>query len=131
MVKRLCQELGSREGISKSEIKSACEAAYAELEAYRQEVRRKGQEILQEAERDGRHVILLAGRPYHMDPEINHGIPELITSFDIAVLTEDSISHLGTPERPLIVSEAAVALRASFSSAVRLRKVWNSAIRRR
>jgi len=47
---------------------------------------------------------VLAGRPYHVDPEINHGIPELITSYDMAVLTEDSISHLAKPERPLIVS---------------------------
>ena len=49
--------------------------------------------------------IVLAGRPYHIDPEINHGIPELITSYDIAVLTEDSVSHLAQPERPLIVSD--------------------------
>ena len=39
--------------------------------------------------------IVLAGRPYHVDPEINHGIPELITSYGLAVLTEDSVSHLG------------------------------------
>ena len=47
--------------------------------------------------------IVLAGRPYHVDPEINHGIPELITSYGLAVLTEDSVSHLGHAERPLIV----------------------------
>ena len=49
--------------------------------------------------------IVLAGRPYHVDPEINHGIPELITSYGLAVLTEDSVSHLGHPDRPLIVSD--------------------------
>ncbi len=49
--------------------------------------------------------IVLAGRPYHIDPEINHGIPELITGYHIAVLTEDSVSHLANPERPLIVSD--------------------------
>ena len=48
---------------------------------------------------------MLAGRPYHVDPEINHGIPELITSYGLAVLTEDSVSHLGHPDRPLIVSD--------------------------
>ena len=48
---------------------------------------------------------MLAGRPYHVDPEINHGIPELITSYGIAVLTEDSVSHLGQVERPLIVMD--------------------------
>ena len=44
----------------------------------------------------GKRGIVLAGRPYHIDPEINHGIPELINSYGIAVLTEDSISHLGS-----------------------------------
>ena len=48
---------------------------------------------------------MLAGRPYHVDPEINHGIPELITSYGFAVLTEDSVSHLGRVDRPLIVTD--------------------------
>ena len=52
---------------------------------------------------NNRRGIVLAGRPYHIDPEINHGIPELITSYGFAVLTEDSISHLQPVERPLIV----------------------------
>ena len=52
-------------------------------------------------ERPGTHGIVLAGRPYHNDPEINHAIPELLTSFGLAVLTEDSIAHLGTLERPI------------------------------
>ena len=47
------------------------------------------------------HGIVLAGRPYHDDPEINHAIPELLTSFGLAVFTEDSIAHLGQVERPL------------------------------
>jgi len=51
------------------------------------------------------HGIVLAGRPYHADPEINHGIPELITSYGVAVLTEDSISELGTVDRPTIVMD--------------------------
>jgi hypothetical protein len=50
-------------------------------------------------------IIVLAGRPYHIDPEINHGIPELINSYGIAVFTEDSISHLAEVERPLIVMD--------------------------
>lgn len=53
----------------------------------------------------GRRGIILAGRPYHVDPEINHGIPELINSYGICVLTEDSVSHLGDLERPLIVMD--------------------------
>ena len=66
---------------------------------------KKGEETLKYLEETGRHAIVLAGRPYHIDPEINHGIPELINSYGIAVLTEDSISHLGKVERPLIVMD--------------------------
>ena len=54
-------------------------------------------------EQTGTHGIVLAGRPYHNDPEINHAIPELLTGFGLAVLTEDSIAHLGTLERPIRV----------------------------
>lgn len=51
----------------------------------------------------GGHGIVLAGRPYHNDPEINHALPELIASFGFAVLTEDSVAHLVKPERPIRV----------------------------
>lgn len=54
---------------------------------------------------NGKHGIVLAGRPYHIDPEINHGIPELITSYDIAVLSEDSVSHLEPINRPTIAMD--------------------------
>ena len=86
-------------------VKAAAEAAWQELANAREAVRKKGEETLAFLKETGKRGIVLAGRPYHIDPEINHGIPELITSFDIAVLTEDSISHLGCPERPLIVSD--------------------------
>ena len=56
-------------------------------------------------EKTGTRGIVLAGRPYHYDPEVNHGIPEMITSYGLAVLTEDSISHLNPVERPLIVMD--------------------------
>ncbi len=87
------------------EIRQAVEKAWNELEKARQDMRDKGEETLQYLKQTGKRGIVLAGRPYHIDPEINHGIPELITSYDIAVLTEDSISHLTAPERPLIVSD--------------------------
>ncbi len=88
-----------------SEIKAAATAGWEELANVRADVQKKGEETLQYLKETGKRGIVLAGRPYHVDPEINHGIPELITSFDMAVLTEDSISHLGKPERPLIVSD--------------------------
>ncbi|MGN0131402.1 MAG: acyl-CoA dehydratase activase-related protein [Lachnospiraceae bacterium] len=91
--------------IPASEVREAIAAAWDELECAREDMRKKGEETLKYLEETGRRGIVLAGRPYHIDPEINHGIPELINSYDIAVLTEDSISHLGKPERPLIVSD--------------------------
>ncbi|MCM1118210.1 MAG: 2-hydroxyacyl-CoA dehydratase [bacterium] len=87
------------------EVRQAVAKAWEELEKARQDMRDKGEETLQYLKQTGKRGIVLAGRPYHIDPEINHGIPELITSYDIAVLTEDSISHLAEPERPLIVSD--------------------------
>lgn len=91
--------------IPSKEVRDAVAAAWDELENARDDMRKKGEETLKYLEETGRRGIVLAGRPYHIDPEINHGIPELINSYDIAVLTEDSISHLGRPERPLIVSD--------------------------
>jgi len=87
------------------DIHYAVSKGWDEMESARQDIRKKGEEVLSYLKETGRHGIVLAGRPYHIDPEINHGIPELITSYGLAVLTEDSISHLGRPERPLIVSD--------------------------
>jgi predicted CoA-substrate-specific enzyme activase len=87
------------------EIVDAAKAGWDEMAKARKDVQEKGEETLKWMEENGKHGIVLAGRPYHIDPEINHGIPEMICSYGVAVLTEDSISHLGTPERPLIVSD--------------------------
>ncbi len=87
------------------EVENAALAGWAEMQAARDDMKRKGEEVLSWMEENHKRGIVLAGRPYHVDPEINHGIPELITSYDIAVLTEDSVSHLGKPQRPLLVSD--------------------------
>ena len=89
--------------IPSAEVTSAAKAGWEEMTKTREAMYRKGEETLKYLEETGRHGIVLAGRPYHIDSEINHGIPELINSFGIAVLTEDSISHLGHVERPLMV----------------------------
>lgn len=68
------------------------DAAYAEYEAHMKAVRDKGAWIIEEARKQGRHIIVLAGRPYHVDPEVNHGIDKLITRLGAAVVTEDSVS---------------------------------------
>ncbi len=86
-------------------VMDAALAAWNELEQARQDMRTKGEEVLHFLKENHKRGIVLAGRPYHIDPEINHGIPELINSYGLAVLTEDSVSHLAKPERPLIVSD--------------------------
>jgi len=90
-------------GISRKEISAAIEKAWQEDINFKKDIRRKGEEVLEYLEKTGKKGIVLAGRPYHIDPEINHGIPNLITEFGMAVLTEDSIAHLGNVERPLRV----------------------------
>ena len=107
------------------EVRDAVLAAWAEQAAAREDVRKKGEETLEWMKANGRRGIVLAGRPYHVDPEINHGIPELITSYGIAVLTEDSVSHLGHPERPLIVSDQWMYHSRLYAAASYVRTVDN------
>ena len=91
--------------IPATEIEEAVRLAWDELAKTREAMWEKGQETLKWLKDNHRHGIVLAGRPYHVDSEINHGIPELINSYGVAVLTEDSISNLNEPERPLIVMD--------------------------
>ncbi|HOP99680.1 MAG TPA: acyl-CoA dehydratase activase-related protein [Acetivibrio clariflavus] len=90
-------------GITRTEIENAVEKAWTELNNAKRDIRKKGEEVLKYLEQTGRKGIVLAGRPYHIDPEINHGIPNIITGFGMAVLTEDSIAHLGKVQKPLRV----------------------------
>ncbi len=87
------------------EIRTAVDTAWKELNDTREDMKRKGEEVIAYLKKTGKRGIVLAGRPYHVDPEINHGIPELINSYGIAVLTEDSVAHLAKVERPLIVMD--------------------------
>ena len=93
--------MGAAGAPTQAEVDAAVDAAWAEDEAFKRDIRAKGEETLAWMEATGTHGIVLAGRPYHNDPEINHAIPELLTSFGLAVLTEDSIAHLGQLERPI------------------------------
>ncbi len=101
--RRLVEEFASKPGFTAAEVKKATSAAWSELAAARDDMRKKGEETIAYLNASGRRGIVLAGRPYHIDPEIHHGIPELINSFGIAVLTEDSVSHLGNIDRPTLV----------------------------
>ena len=84
---------------SKAEIRKASEKAYAEYYAYMAKVRKKGEEFMEIAKKRNLPIIVLSGRPYHLDPEINHGIDELICNLGAVVITEDSISHKEKPFR--------------------------------
>ena len=91
--------------IPEKEIESAVNAAWEEQMNFINDIQKEGEKVLSYLERTNGKGIVLAGRPYHLDPEINHGIPELITSYNFAVLTEDSIAHLGKVDRPTIVMD--------------------------
>lgn len=86
-------------------VKSACQKAYLERESYLDKIRAKGAEIIEKARRENKHIIVLSGRPYHVDGEINHGIDKLITAFDTALITEDAIAHLASPVRPGVLDQ--------------------------
>ena len=73
-------------------MRVAAKRAYEEQEIFRDKIQKKGDEIIAEAEKQGKRIFVLAGRPYHIDPEINHGIDKLIASFDVAIISEDVVS---------------------------------------
>ncbi len=77
---------------SKKEIRSAMERAFEALDAYRSDIRREGTYALEYMKEHGKEGVVLAGRPYHVDPEINHGIPELLNTLGVVVLSEDSVA---------------------------------------
>ncbi len=104
--KRLAQRIHEELGIfniSLDEVKASVEKAYREQEAFKRDIQKAGEETLKLIREKGIRGIVLAGRPYHIDPEINHGIPEMINTLGMAVLTEDSVAHLGNVDRPLRV----------------------------
>ena len=89
--------------LTRHEIDEAVNYAYEADADYHLQIQTKGEEAIKWIEDNGGHGIVLAGRPYHNDPEINHSLPELITSYGFAVLTEDSVAHLVKPDRPIRV----------------------------
>lgn len=88
---------------TKNELKSAIKEAFLEQDKFKDDVRKKGEEFLKYIDEHGEKAIVLAGRPYHLDKEINHGIDTMINSLGLAVLTEDSICHLSKLESNLRV----------------------------
>ena len=104
IIKRMTDEFVPM-GCDAKEIKAAVEAGWAEWENFRHDMHKKGEETVKYLKDNNMTGIVLGGRPYHVDPEINHGIPELIAGYNIAVLTEDSVAHMGHLERPTVVRD--------------------------
>ena len=97
---KLCRDVWD---IPTAEVRAAARAAWSEQRRAKDDIRAEGRRLLAEMERAGKRGIVLAGRPYHIDPEINHGIPELIASCGLYVFTEDSLPLDTPPQRPLRV----------------------------
>ena len=102
LYKRL-YEIFEEFNVTKKEIIEAVDSAFNERENVVSDIRKKGEETLKYIEEHKMKGVVLSGRPYHIDPEINHGLTDIITSFNMAVLTEDSVAHLANLERPIRV----------------------------
>jgi predicted CoA-substrate-specific enzyme activase len=100
LIKRIAEEFAPY-GVTYEEAKKAVVAACKEREEYRKDIQKKGEETLVYLKKKGKKGIVLCGKPYHVDPEINHGISDLIVSYGLAVLTEDSVAHLAPLTYPL------------------------------
>lgn len=100
LIQRVYDEF-KRFGITRAQAAKAVRAAYKEQARFKQDITRQGRIALRWMEEHGAKGIVLAGRPYHIDPEIHHGIPSIITGYGMAVLTEDSVAGLGKLLRPL------------------------------
>ncbi len=102
LIKRMTEVLKFKH-VPESEIKVAVEAARIEQNKFKEDVRKEGEKAIKYIEEHGKKGIVLSGRPYHLDKEINHGINKMITSYDMVVLSEDSVAHLAELPRPIRV----------------------------
>ncbi len=100
MVKITQREMAKYD-IDPRDIERAIDCAYGELEIYKNDLKIKAEEMIEQARKENRKIVILSGRPYHIDPEINHGIPQMISNYGMAVISEDAIVHLSDLTRPL------------------------------
>lgn len=107
--------------VTPEEARAAVEAGYAEDAAYKADVRAEGERALAHMAEHGRQGIVLAGRPYHVDPEIHHGIPEMINQLGMVVLTEDAVADVPRLERPLRVRDQWTYHSRLYEAAARVR----------
>ena len=111
--------------LTESEIKKAVDKAWREQQAAKEDIRKKGAEALKNLENSGGRGIVLAGRPYHLDPEINHGIPELIASYGFTVFTEDSLPIVHDQIKNLRVNDQWVYHSRLYNAATYIRDKEN------
>lgn len=111
---RVCREHWN---IPEKEVRDAAHKAWEEQLKAKSDIRAEGRRVLKAMEKNGERGIVLAGRPYHIDPEINHGIPELVASYGLTVLTEDSLPIDFDPSRPLRVVDQWVYHSRLYSAA--------------
>ena len=104
---RRLTEVFAPDGVTLEEATAALAAGYAEDERVKADIRELGRQALEYMAEHGVGGVVLAGRPYHVDPEVNHGIPEMINALGLAVLTEDAVSDAGATvlDRPLRVRD--------------------------
>lgn len=103
MVERIVEEFAWA-NVSREEAQAAVEAAYAEDKVFKHDVQQEGLRALAYMKEHDCRGIVLAGRPYHVDPEVNHGIPETICSLGMVVLSEDSVSWLDPNDKPQLTA---------------------------
>ncbi len=111
---RLCREEWN---IPAAETRRAVKEAWNEQMKAKEDIRREGARVLKKMQEDKKSGIVLAGRPYHIDPEINHGIPELIASYGLFVFTEDSLPVNAESEREIRVVDQWVYHSRLYSAA--------------
>lgn len=92
--KRIGKYMLEQFDIPKKETAEAVSEAYEAYASYLKDLRETGHRYVEQARRENRNIVVVCGRPYHIDPEINHGINDLITSFGFVLITEDALSHL-------------------------------------
>ena len=119
---RLVSECRQQWNIPEKEVRAAVAAAWAEQMKAKEDIRAEGAKCLAQMEEAGGRGIVLAGRPYHIDPEINHGIPEMIASYGLTVFTEDALPIDFNPERPLRVVDQWVYHSRLYSAAEFVRR---------
>ncbi|WP_205666519.1 2-hydroxyacyl-CoA dehydratase [Aminipila luticellarii] len=105
-------------GISYAEVAKAVKKGRIENKRFKDDVKKQGANAIRYAKKNNKKCIILSGRPYHLDPEVNHGIDKLINSFDMVVLTEDSVTHLAKLNRPIRVLDQWVYHSRLYKAAV-------------